>query len=431
MSNGALAVPEILDRAVEYVPFMSKDAVKLSIRIVKDYLCSPTRKGHVCDDRQAMSFMMLCRARQLDPWSGDAFLVGYDSDKDGPTFSLITAHQAFLKRAEVHPEYDGMDSGVIVRDKDGNLVDREGDFFFDDDFLLGGWAVVYLKNRTHPMKKRIKLSTFNTGYSRWKKDPGGMIVKCASSAALRAAFPTSLGGLFLQDEMPDSDHAMITTAASLPAPSAPPASRADALAARLGAPKSADQPVPVNLKPVAQPEKVPVAPPRIETPKPVQIPAGEGQGDPSCPACGGAGLVGQDGSACPCVTMGGGRAGAERRAKFASDTATAEAATTPRTRQDAPGRDEAPSQGEGASDDHGDAYEGPEASSDQISDEEKKEIERAELVSDIRMKIKASRKTTAGRVRTLIDNRLGDLGVEWHRSLMEELKAHVASIVGE
>ncbi len=60
-----------------------------------------------------------------------------------------------------------------------------------------------------------------------------------------------------------------------------------------------------------------------------------------------------------------------------------------------------------------------------------KEIELQELVSDFRTKIRASRKSTAGKVRTAIDNRLGDLGVELHRTLTAELKSHVMAIVGE
>lgn len=197
-TNGTVAAPK--ERAMTYTPFMSKSEIKLSVEIVKQTLCTPTRQGHVCDDRDAVKFMMMCRAGGLDPFAGDAHIVGYDT-QHGPRFSLITAHQAFLKRAETHPEYDGMESGVLVLDKGGALVEREGDFTFDEDALVGGWATVFFKTRKHPMKRRLKLSTFSTGQSRWKSDPAGMIVKCAEADALRSSFPTLLGGMYLEGEM--------------------------------------------------------------------------------------------------------------------------------------------------------------------------------------------------------------------------------------
>lgn len=196
------ALVETADRTLTaFIPFMEKDEIKLSVGIVQDMICVPTKSGKVCNRRDALRFIALCKARQLNPFAGDAYLIGYDSN-DGPTFSLITAHQALLKRAEVHPEYDGMESGVVVRSGD-TITDREGDFTFDGDVLLGAWATVFFKTRSHPTKRRVKLSTYNQGYSRWKKDPAGMIVKVAEADALRSSFPTMLGGMYLEEEAPD------------------------------------------------------------------------------------------------------------------------------------------------------------------------------------------------------------------------------------
>ncbi len=188
-------------KEMEFTPFMAKEPIKLSIAIVREHVCVPTRSGLKCSDKDAVKFMMLCKARGLNPFEGDAFLIGYESDGEA-TFSLITSHQAFLKRAETHPEYDGMTSGVIVRPKGSEeLVDRVGDFMLETDILLGGWATVHFKNRKYPMQKRLKLSTFSTGRSRWKADPAGMIVKCAEADALRSSFPTLCGGMYMEGEM--------------------------------------------------------------------------------------------------------------------------------------------------------------------------------------------------------------------------------------
>lgn len=190
-----------LEREIQYEAFHSRELITLTAKMVIKFLCRPTKQGKVCSLDQAVRFCMLCKARGLNPWEGDAFLVGYDT-ANGPEFSLITAHQAFLKRAEVHPDFQGMDSGVIVQTADGKLEEHDGDYYDDTEKLKGAWAKIFLKNRPeHPVYKRLRLDAFNKGFGRWKEDTGGMIVKCAEADALRSAFPNTIGGLYLEQPM--------------------------------------------------------------------------------------------------------------------------------------------------------------------------------------------------------------------------------------
>jgi len=182
----------------EYIPFGAQDKIKLSVEMVKSLIAVKTKSGKTCSDTDAIKFIAMCSARRLNPFEGDSFLIGYDG-KDGPTFSLITAHQAFLKRAELHPEYNGMRSGVIVK-RDENILDLEGDFYLEGDEVLGGWATVHFKNREHSMHKRVRLQRFKKSWGLWMEDPAGMVVKCAEADALRSSFPTMLGGLYLKEE---------------------------------------------------------------------------------------------------------------------------------------------------------------------------------------------------------------------------------------
>lgn len=221
--NTAVATVSKLDREMEYKPFGSDEAIKLSVRIIQDIVCIPTKSGKVCDDRDAMKFMMLCKARALNPFEGDSFLMGYEG-RDGITWSLITAHQAFLKRAEPHPEFAGMRSGVVVAEfltcqacagegklKSGKPCRRCNEMGTSDEFegdiipkgatLHGGWATIFFKNRPEPMHKRVSLAVFKKPFGRWNDDPAGMIVKCAEADALRSSFPTKLGGLYLKEEV--------------------------------------------------------------------------------------------------------------------------------------------------------------------------------------------------------------------------------------
>lgn len=220
---------------VEFVPFGAKDKIQLTLELVKRLVAVKTKQGKTCSDEDAFKFMLMCQARKLNPFEGDAFLIGYDG-QHGPSFSLITAHQAFLKRAELHPEFDGMESGTIVL-REGNIHDLVGDWHMPNDRVLGGWATVFFKNRAHPMKKRVRLDRFNKGYGIWKDDPAGMIVKCAEADALRSSFPTMLGGMFINEELPATGAEIVrpvfndapttnggtTTVEVAPAPAAAPA----------------------------------------------------------------------------------------------------------------------------------------------------------------------------------------------------------------
>src|SRR5512137_372961 len=170
----AVAVKEKESKFVEYIPFGAQDKVKLSIEMVKNLIAVKTKSGKTCSDTDAIKFVAMCQARRLNPFEGDAFLIGYE-DKDGvPKYSLITAHQAFLKRAEMNQEYDGMKSGIII-ERDGEVRDLEGDFYMEGDKLLGGWATVFFKNRKQPMHKRIRLKRFQKSFGIWQEDPAGMI----------------------------------------------------------------------------------------------------------------------------------------------------------------------------------------------------------------------------------------------------------------
>jgi phage recombination protein Bet len=195
--------PETDPFQCEYVPFGGQDKIKLSFNFILRWLVTKTAKGAIAGEQDVMKFLMTCKAKRLNPFDGDAFLVGYDG-KDGPVFSTIVAHQAFLKRAETHPEFDGMESGVIVQHGD-TIKELVGDFYPAGTNVVGGWATVFFVNRRHPMTKRLKLSTFDKGRSLWRTNPEGMIVKCAEADALRSSFPQLIGGMYLREEIVAGD----------------------------------------------------------------------------------------------------------------------------------------------------------------------------------------------------------------------------------
>jgi phage recombination protein Bet len=204
--NAAL-LDEILGRLTEYTPLAESAPIKLSVSMVRQYLCVPTRQGHMPPDSEIIKFITMCKARALNPWAGDCYLLGYDTEKHGPKFSIVVAIQALFKRAEINDEFDGIESGIVVM-RDSEIIERAGDLKMPDETLLGGWARVHRKDRKFPFYQRLKLQTYKKNTPIWTSDPEGMISKCAESGALRQAFPSEVGGLYLHEELIDMDKAI-------------------------------------------------------------------------------------------------------------------------------------------------------------------------------------------------------------------------------
>ena len=187
------------ERSVVYRPAGATEDMTLTMAYVRGFLTTPTKQGNKPTEADIIKFMMLCKESHLNPWQGDAYLIGYDSE-DGPVFNLITAVQALLKRAELSHEFDGIESGVVAS-KNGELIERKGTLLLVGERLLGGWARCFRKDRGIPFYQTVQFEVYNTGRARWHKDPNGMIVKCAKAAVLREAFPNSLAGLYVDEEM--------------------------------------------------------------------------------------------------------------------------------------------------------------------------------------------------------------------------------------
>ena len=196
-------VRQFLDKAVRYVPLGQSETLELTAEQVKNFLCVKTKSGKEPSRREIVKFMMLCKARNLDPWVGDAFLVGYDA-KDGPVFSLITSQLAFYSRAEAHEQYDGLESGLIVMRKAGKNDERheiEGEVCLPGDVVIGAWCKVYRKDRSRPTRRDINLKAYQKPTSVWSNNRNGMLAKCARVAGLREAFPTVVGDMYIQGEI--------------------------------------------------------------------------------------------------------------------------------------------------------------------------------------------------------------------------------------
>lgn len=178
---------------------VGNDTVKLSPQIIRTYLTNG--KGNVTD-QEISYFIHLCKAQQLNPFIKEAHLIKYS---DSSPATIVVGKDAFLKRAESSPDFDGMEAGIIVLSEQG-FEYRKGALVVDGENIIGGWAKVYRKGRSIPTECEVSFSEYagrkgdGSLNSQWATKPATMIRKVAMVHALREAFPTTFSQMYTAEE---------------------------------------------------------------------------------------------------------------------------------------------------------------------------------------------------------------------------------------
>lgn len=190
---------------------VGNDTVTLSPSIVRNYL---TNGNGAVTDQEVNYFVHLCRGQGLNPFLKEIYLIKFGQQPA----TFVVSKEAFLKRAEANPQYDGSESGIIVLNKDGELIERKGGFFLkDSEQVVGGWAKVYRKDRKYPSDVQVTFEEYagrtkdGNLNSNWANRPATMIKKVALVQALREAFPNDLNNLYTEEEQGDIQIPMVDT----------------------------------------------------------------------------------------------------------------------------------------------------------------------------------------------------------------------------
>lgn len=174
--------------------------IKLTMPIVKEYIVGD--KNADITMQEFKLFTELCKARKLNPFLKEAYLIKYGSQPA----QLVVAKDAILKTAIKHPQYDGREQGIIVQLPDGKIDMRKGTFRLSNEQIVGGWAKVFRKDISHPTEITV---TFNEVAQRksngelnsnWSKKGATMVEKVALCRALRETFVDECGGMIDADE---------------------------------------------------------------------------------------------------------------------------------------------------------------------------------------------------------------------------------------
>jgi phage recombination protein Bet len=176
--------------------------IELTPSIVKDYLVSGNKD--LVTMQEVVMFINLCKNSGLNPWLKEAYLIKYSNNEPA---TLVTAKEAFQKRAEDNPFYDGAEAGIIVYNKEtGEVTYRLGTMKFPEEEVIGGYAEVWRKDRAHSTRIEVSFEEYagrkkdGTLNGQWQKKPATMIRKVALVQALREAFPKAFGGLYTAEE---------------------------------------------------------------------------------------------------------------------------------------------------------------------------------------------------------------------------------------
>lgn len=174
--------------------------IKLTPNIVQDYIVGT---GSKITMQEFKLFTELCKVRKLNPFLREAYCIKYGNKPA----TIVVGKDVIVKRAVLNPQYDGKETGVIVMNEDGEITERHGCFVAPSETLIGGWAKVYRKDRSHPEYMSVSLAEVQQKKqdgevnSSWSGKAATMVEKVAKVRALREAFVDDLGGMYEAEEM--------------------------------------------------------------------------------------------------------------------------------------------------------------------------------------------------------------------------------------
>jgi phage recombination protein Bet len=158
-------------------------------------------------------FMHVCQRTGLDPFSRQIYMINRRS-KEGDQWVTKQTIQVGIDGFRVIRDRVAARLGVSVEYEDTIWYDADG-----SEHRVWLWehapaacnVTVVKDGRRFPgvVRTASYAATNKQGdmIAQWKTQPDHMIEKCAEAFALRRAFPHDLGGVALDDEMPQPEHA--------------------------------------------------------------------------------------------------------------------------------------------------------------------------------------------------------------------------------
>jgi phage recombination protein Bet len=175
--------------------------VILSAQIVRDFLV--TGKKELVTDQEIFYFLGICKARQLNPFVKDCYLIKYGTEPA----AIVTAIDFYRSRARAAEDCTGWEKGVICLNKETGTLRYSKGLVLANEELVGGWFRARPTGWTVDFELEVNLA----GYIKTKSDGGitkfwqpanqaSQIMKVAESQGLRTVWPDLFQGTYTADE---------------------------------------------------------------------------------------------------------------------------------------------------------------------------------------------------------------------------------------
>lgn len=154
-------------------------------------------------DDEFRAFLYLSKEYNLDPLKKEIYFIKY-----GGKSTILTSRDGYLKIANLHEQFDGLESDVVyqgdklTKREDGSLLIEYGEhhLVFDKTKLSGAFANVFRKDRSKAITVFVSIKDYyKRGAPIWEQYINAMILKVAESMALKRAFVIS--GLVTKEEI--------------------------------------------------------------------------------------------------------------------------------------------------------------------------------------------------------------------------------------
>ncbi len=159
--------------------------IQLSRESVEKYVCANL------SDVEYSYLSAVCKNYGLNPYLKEIYAIKFGNQPA----TFIIDYKVLQQAADREPMYDGMRTGVLYLDKNGDEKERVGAYILNGETLVGAWCEIYRKDRTHANKvyalysECVQLTKDGQPNSNWSKKPVMMNVKVAKTWALRETFP--------------------------------------------------------------------------------------------------------------------------------------------------------------------------------------------------------------------------------------------------
>lgn len=177
------------------------DPKNITAGTVRQYLDN----GNKASDSELAMLVTMAKHQNLNPFLKEIYFIKYGT---APA-QFVVSRDAYRKRAQKDPNFNGIKTGVIVENGDGSIEKLDGAFKKKSQTLLGAWCEVQMKNLDFPIYAAVSYDEYvqmknGQPNSMWSNKPMTMLVKVAESQALRMAFP-EMSGTYSEEELPPDE----------------------------------------------------------------------------------------------------------------------------------------------------------------------------------------------------------------------------------